>query len=179
MRKVVFIGLGILLVFVIILGINANITDEPRKVSYIRIHIRADSNLERDQNVKYGVKDAIVDYLAPCLAEAESFAESMSVISARLSGIERAADKVLRANGVSYTARARLGEETFPARSYDGITLDSGVYDALIVELGAGAGDNWWCVVYPPLCFLNAKGTDGDGITYKSKIMEIIRKLTG
>jgi stage II sporulation protein R len=64
--------------------------------------------------------------------------------------------------------------EKFPTRSYDGFVLEGGFYDALIIKLGAGEGDNWWCVVYPPLCFLEAEYTDGQGIKYKSKIFEII-----
>ena len=72
-----------------------------------------------------------------------------------------------------YKSRAVLREELFPTRTYDNLTLESGFYDALIVELGEGKGDNWWCVVYPPLCFVES----GHGYVYKSKIVEIIKNF--
>lgn len=73
----------------------------------------------------------------------------------------------------SYRSKASVREEEFPTRVYEDLTLDAGYYDALILELGSGKGDNWWCVVYPPLCF-----TGGEcGYVYKSKILEIIESF--
>ena len=97
----------------------------------------------------------------------------MEKIGKMLPSAAAEADKVLRANGYTYGARASIRQEQFPTRVYDGVTLDAGVYDALIVELGTGAGDNWWCVVYPPLCFSGGNGN----VIYKSKIAEIIGKF--
>ena len=93
-----------------------------------------------------------------------------------LPGIERVADKVLAKNGFNYTSHAEWRKEEFPTRVYDGVTLEAGVYDALIVELGTGKGDNWWCVVYPPLCF---SGAAGSNVQYRSRILEIIRNFFG
>ena len=88
---------------------------------------------------------------------------------------EKQADKILREHGFTYGARASLRQEEFPTRVYEDITLSAGVYDALILELGTGEGDNWWCVVYPPLCFAGGNGN----VVYKSKIAEIIRNFFG
>ena len=74
--------------------------------------------------------------------------------------------------GFSYRATVSLTKEKFPTRVYDGYTLPAGEYRALIVYLGEGVGDNWWCVVYPPLCFSSLS----TGVVYKSKIAEIIQK---
>jgi stage II sporulation protein R len=142
--------------------------------AYLRIHVRANSNAAADQDVKYLVKEAVVDYLAPLLVSVFDFDQCRRVIEKNLSGIERTADAVLKGNGLSYTARARLTAEAFPARAYGDLVLESGLYDALILELGAGDGDNWWCVVYPPLCFTDAKGTTDQGITYRSLIAKWI-----
>ena len=68
-----------------------------------------------------------------------------------------------------------MREEEFPTRVYEGVTLEAGVYDALIVELGTGKGDNWWCVIYPPLCF-SGEAT-GNNVQYRSRIWEIIRNF--
>ena len=99
----------------------------------------------------------------------------MKKIGAKLGEIERVAARVLRENGFSYGARASLRREQFPTRVYADATLEAGEYDALILELGSGKGDNWWCVVYPPLCFTSGNGN----VVYKSKIAEIIKRFFG
>ena len=140
---------------------------------YLRIHIRANSNSAEDQGVKYKVRDEVVAYLTPVVAEAQTKEEAMEAVERDLIGIARVADEVLKANGYTYGARAHLRCEQFPTRVYEDLTLEAGVYDALILELGTGTGDNWWCVVYPPLCFTSGNGN----IVYKSKIAEIIKRF--
>lgn len=143
--------------------------------SYLRVHIRANSNGEEDQAVKYKVRDAVVAFLTPTVAECETKAEAMQKIGAKLGEAEEVAERVLAENGFFYGARAEIRKEEFPTRVYENATLEAGVYDALILELGTGKGDNWWCVVYPPLCFGGGK----TNIIYKSKIKEIIEKFFG
>ena len=140
---------------------------------YLRIHIRADSNDEAAQAVKYLVRDALVEQLTPLVAEYDSKAEALIGVQAHLREIEQTAMKVLRRNGFLYGATATLSVESFPTRVYNGYTLPSGEYSSLIVRLGSGKGDNWWCVVYPPLCFT---APSGQNVVYKSKIAEIIQK---
>ncbi len=138
---------------------------------YLRVHIRANSNGEADQAVKYLVRDDVVRYLTPVVASCETKAQAMDMVGRELPAIERVAEHVLQENGYGYGARASLKREEFPTRVYEEATLQAGVYDALILELGTGEGDNWWCVVYPPLCFTGGNGS----VVYKSKIAEIIR----
>ena len=141
--------------------------------AYLRVHIRANSNGEEDQRVKYLVRDKVVEFLTPTVADCATKAEAMAAVRGKLDDAARVADGVLKENGFYYGARASLREEEFPTRVYDEVTLSAGVYDALILELGSGEGDNWWCVVYPPLCFTSGNGN----VVYKSKIAEIIRKF--
>ena len=143
-----------------------------RKVNteYLRIHIRADSNSESAQNIKYIVKDKVVEYLTPFIAECDTKQKAEKMLKDNLSQIEQVADNVLKEKGFKYTSKASLKNEKFPTRVYDNLTLQSGFYDALIIELGSGKGDNWWCVVYPPLCFVG----EGENYIYKSKIYQII-----
>ena len=116
---------------------------------FLRVHIRANSDAVCDQSVKYEVKDAVVDYLMPLAAACQSKAQAMKRIEEVLSEIEQVADEVLREHGYSYCAKAKLTREEFPTRVYENVTLESGVYDALILELGEASGANWWCVIYP------------------------------
>ena len=143
--------------------------------AYLRVHIRADSNEPAAQAVKYKVRDAVVEYLTPTVSGATTKEKAMQLIGAKLEGIERVAERVLEENGFSYGAKASLRREEFPTRVYESVTLEAGVYDALILELGTGKGDNWWCVVYPPLCFTAGNAN----VVYKSKIAEIIRSFFG
>lgn len=141
---------------------------------YLRIHIRADSNEQQAQSVKYMVKDAVVAYLTPYISECDTKNKAETMLTEKLSEIEKVADKVLIEQGFNYTSRAKINTEEFPTRNYGDFTLEQGYYDALIIELGSGKGDNWWCVVYPPLCFT---GT-GANYVYKSKILEIIKHFS-
>lgn len=143
---------------------------------YLRIHIRANSNSEIDQAVKYQVKDAVVEALIPILSSCQTKQEAEKTLEKNFSLIESVANNVLLKNGFSYKAKARLASEEFPTRSYDGLVLEQGFYDALILDLGTGEGNNWWCVVYPPLCFLKSNPT-GQDVVYKSKLVEIIKSF--
>ncbi len=141
---------------------------------YLRIHIRANSNSSEDQSVKYEIKDQIVSYLTPYLVKAVDKEKAIEIVKGRMSALIKIADKVLQEKGFDYSSRAEVRKEEFPTRAYGDLVLESGEYDALIIELGSGTGDNWWCAVYPPLCFLPS---DGENYEYRSKIYEIIRKF--
>ncbi len=137
---------------------------------YLRIHIRANSNLECDQQVKYLVKDEIVKFLTPYIANCNTKQKAQEMLEKNLTNLEKVGERVLRKNGFNYSVKASIKNEQFPTRKYDGVKLDSGFYDALIIELGSAKGDNWWCVVYPPLCFTD----ESQSYQYRSKILDII-----
>lgn len=161
-----------LLLAAIALGMGAQTTAQAKN-DYLRIHVRANSNEQIDQSVKYKVKDEIVKYITPRIGECTDKPAAMRVISGMLEELEEVADNTLSANGFNYKSRASVRAEEFPTRVYGDLTLDEGVYDALIIELGSGTGDNWWCVIYPPLCFTSAT-TD---VEYRSIIYDIINKF--
>ena len=146
-------------------------------VEYLRIHIRANSNSQEDQEVKYQVKDAVVEALIPLLCDAETFEKAKSVVEENFSLIEEVSDAVLKTNGFNYRAKAEIKTEFFPSRVYDDLVLEEGNYQALIVNLGSGEGNNWWCLVFPAFCF--TKSTNSDNVEYISKIWQIIKNITG
>jgi len=160
------------LLFIIILtaaGYAACGGESASPSEYLRIHIRANSNDEKDQAVKYIVRDEIVEYLTSIVAEANCFSAAAEALKNAEEDVRKTAEEALIREGFSYSARAEVKREYFPTRIYEGLTLSAGEYLALIIELGEGAGDNWWCVAYPPLCF-----TGSENVVYKSKIAEII-----
>lgn len=140
---------------------------------YLRIHVRANSNSAEDQQVKYEVKDEVVKFITPFVKECVDKERAIEVMNELLPEIEKVCDKALRERGYTYGARAQIRDEKFPTRVYGDLTLDEGVYDALIIELGTGTGDNWWCVIYPPLCFTSASAD----VEYRSIIADIINKF--
>lgn len=164
----------ILIVGLVGFGISNN-TNTHREI--LRIHIRANSNEEIDQNVKYKVKDAVVSAMLPYLSVCTSKEEAEEKTKENFPLIESVANKILKENGFYYTSKAKLAHEEFPTRDYDGITFEAGFYDALILELGSGKGNNWWCVVYPPLCFLQTNNPKE--VKYTSKLAEIVKKFFG
>ena len=160
---------GIVLIFALCpLAVN-----KKEDIEYLRIHIRANSNSTADQNVKYKVKDAVVEALIPLVAEIDSFEEAKIIISQNFDLIEKTADEVLRQNGFCYGCKAQINNEYFPTRVYDDLTLKEGYYDAIILNLGSGTGDNWWCLVYPAFCFTNSQKSEN--IVYISKIWEKLK----
>jgi stage II sporulation protein R len=165
-----------IIVFFVVFSINLLACGENKsdESELLRLHIRADSNSEADQAVKLKVRDKVVAYLDAELGEIDDFDTAKREISKRGSKIKSICDSVLQQNGFSYRATVSVRNEFFPTRMYETLVVESGYYDALIIELGSGKGDNWWCVIYPPLCYVEA--TYGSGFRYKSKIKELIEK---
>ena len=174
MKKYCIIFLTLIIITLTAFGFSGNVSATSKSVQseYLRIHIRADSNESEAQAVKYRVRDDVVDYLTPLVATYETKAEAMEGVRAHLHEIAAVASRTLAKNGFFYGASADLTVETFPTRVYGEYTLPAGEYAALILRLGKGEGDNWWCVVYPPLCFAG----ENANIVYRSKIAEIIKK---
>ena len=167
MKKIcITICLIVIIVLTAACGLNSG---NEVKEEYLRIHIRANSDLDEDQKVKYAVKEAVVNYLTPFVANCNTKDAATDMIKAKSRDIERLTNEILQTNGFFYGCAVRVRNEEFPTRVYEDITLESGYYDAVIIELGRAEGKNWWCVVYPPLCF-----TSGKNIVYRSKIKEII-----
>lgn len=120
----------------------------------IRFHVRANSDSEEDQALKLLVKDRVVAYLSDAMKASGSKTDSTSYIETHLEDIERIASEVIAEEGYSYEVSAYMTNEFFPTKSYGDVTIPCGNYDAFRIDIGENAGKNWWCVLYPPLCFV-------------------------
>ena len=118
----------------------------------VRIHIVANSNTPVDQDIKLKVRDHLVNWLSPQLAASKTAQESCAILAQNLDVIREEAGREIKAERADYEASVSLGEFDFPTRRYGEVVLPKGRYQALRVVLGDGAGANWWCVLYPPLC---------------------------
>lgn len=122
----------------------------------LRLHVRAASDSETDQELKLRARDAALEYLRPLLVDCRSQAEAAELAEANMPAIAAAA-----ANASGQRAAVSLAREHFPDREYGDFALPAGEYLSLVIELEGGAGQNWWCVVFPPLCTALAE-EDGD-----------------
>ena len=132
---------------------NLEAVTEGISESIIRFHVRANSDSQEDQEVKLKVKEAVVDYIRPALSESDSLSESRAILEAESDNIRNVAIKTLRDNGFMEDVSVYFERSYFPVKSYGDVTFPAGYYEAFRVDIGDAEGKNWWCVLYPNMCF--------------------------
>ena len=135
----------------------------------IRFRIIASSNSFKDQQLKQKIKNDLVNNIIPNILTDVSIQESKNLINNSINKIE----DILNKYDISY--KINFGQNFFPQKNYQGITYPAGNYESLVITLGEGLGDNWWCVLYPPLCLIE-NNFDSSNIEYRSYIKDIILK---
>lgn len=163
MKKVKIIAV-ILVIFTILSCVLVTYADNTVKGisdNIIRLHVIAESDSEEDQAIKLKVRDKLLEYMQEELNKTEnSFTrdDSEKIIKSKLPVLEQIAKDILKENGKEEIAKAEFGNFPFPTKKYENIELPAGTYNALRITLGKGEGQNWWCVMFPPLCFAGATG---------------------
>lgn len=122
----------------------------------VRFHVLANSDTEADQALKLAVRDRVLADFSDLLTGCETKAESLALLRDAKQEICEAAAAEVRVQGYDYPVRVSLVREEFPVKAYGALRFPAGVYDALRIEIGAAAGQNWWCVLYPQMCFVDA-----------------------
>lgn len=133
----------------------ANAVSSHISESVFRLHILANSNSAEDQNLKYLVRNKVISHLEFLTQNANSKKEIIEIAFANLDGFKQIAEQVISENGYSYQVKISIGNFSFPTKDYGDISLPAGFYDALRIEIGNAEGNNWWCVLFPPLCFVD------------------------
>lgn len=137
---------------------GANYSDNMQKGiadSVIRLHVRANSDSTADQELKLKVRDGILENMQTYLDGSESKDEVRVVLLNHMSDIEGVAQDIIAKNGENYAVVAYMTYDMFPTKKYGNVAFPAGKYEALRVEIGDAQGQNWWCVMYPPLCFVD------------------------
>ena len=199
----IFVILILLSLFILISAISYvdavsnNIAD-----SVFRLHVIANSDSKEDQELKLKVRDELLSYMNIISKDSTSKQEAMQIANEHKEEFTQIAKKVIKENGYNYTVNVQIGKADFPTKYYGDITLPAGTYDALKVQIGEAKGQNWWCVMFPPLCFVdvstgivpdNSKQelkqsldneeydliskTDNNEISFKFKIVELFQNL--
>ena len=173
MKKFIYITLVIV---IIMLVYNNEKNKETVKIpdSAIRFRILANSNSPRDQRIKEEVRDKMQKELYQLLENSKSTKQARNLIINNMDNFNSLLENEMKDKEYSYTID--YGMHTFPEKTYKGITYEAGEYESLLVTLGEGSGDNCWCVLFPPLCVMEAEETNTSKIEYKSFIKEIIEK---
>lgn len=167
-----------------------------------RLHVIANSDSSADQDLKYIVRDSIIDYINEISSSATSKEEVLQIAKSNISEIQSIAINTVRKEGYDYSVNVEVGNFVFPKKTYGDITFPPGFYDALKVEIGEAKGQNWWCVMFPPLCFVDVTSgvvpdesklkmqenlsqeeyklisQEGPNVKVKFKIVEVLQNFT-
>lgn len=202
-EKKIFTLLTLTVLCALILGLFPVSGEEKVYDSVIRLHVLANSDSDADQALKLKVRDRIIEVTEELFSEVGTRTEAENAAAEALDLIRSEAEKTVRENGYSYPVTVQLGQEDYPRRDYEGLKFPAGEYLSLRVMIGDAEGQNWWCVLFPPICLRAASRYDGDtedafiqaGLTgeqyriitesdsgrykVKFKILEIIKELFG
>lgn len=155
---------------------NLEFSEQIEKDSLIRIHVLANSDSQADQQLKLQVKDAVVGYLQPQLEQSQSIEESRQIIQDQLPQIAQTATNTLRQAGSSYDITLQYGHFDFPVKYYGSFSLPAGNYEALRILIGQGKGQNWWCVLFPPMCFTDSNVSTSGKYTDQTPEKKVVIK---
>lgn len=156
-RTLVAIGVIFIVLIVIIVGIirySKEVTDSISK-EVIRFHVVANSDTTDDQLLKQKVRDEVIGFIEPLIEECESVEDTRYIIEGSLPIIKEISEEVIEDWGKDYQVYVALDKANFPTKSYGDVVLPAGEYEACRIVIGEGKGENWWCVMYPPLCYLD------------------------
>lgn len=121
----------------------------------IRFHVIANSDSDEDQSLKLKVRDKVVEFVSSSLRNCESLDDARNFLISNKSEIESIAKSVVDENGYSYNVTSTLSKENFPDKVYGDVVFPQGEYEAYRILIGEAKGQNWWCVMFPPLCFVD------------------------
>jgi stage II sporulation protein R len=165
MKVVIAVTVTLVIVTGIVLNTYSGNMGRQLSDSLFRLHVIANSDSPEDQSLKRDVRDAVLSYMHQKLADSKDIVETKSIINSNLGKIESIAREVILKEGKGYNIKTTLGNYPFPTKSYGDITLPAGNYQALRLIIGNGKGANWWCVLFPPLCFVDVThGTVPDSV---------------
>jgi len=172
MKKIVIIGILITLFLIGINKVNSKEFVIPNEA--IRLRVVANSNSDIDQKIKYVVTDHIQGKIYELLKNTKGVEEARKIINNNIDYLSSEVEKTLDKEGYPFSYEVKYGLNFFPEKTYKGVTYEEGYYESLLVTLGEGKGNNWWCVLFPPLCLMEAE--ESEEVEYKFFIQELIDK---
>ena len=174
MKKFIFL----LSIFLVGYCMTQSIEAEDIKIpdSAIRLRVVPNSNSSRDQEVKLKVKAELEETTYQLLDGITSIDTARNIINSNLDSIEKGIKSVILEEEYDLGYEINFGQNYFPEKEFKGVIYEAGNYESLVVTLGKGEGDNWWCVLFPPLCLLEAEESEKGEVEYKCFVKELIEK---
>ena len=172
MKKMIIFTLAVVILYGIFSNMNASAKMIPDEA--IRLRVIPNSNSNYDQTMKLMVKEELQNSMYDLLKDTKGVKDARSIIIENLPTIDQKISNVLEKNNYKEGYTLDYGYHYFPAKEFEGITYEEGEYESLLVTLGKGEGDNWWCVLFPPLCLIEAE--ESDTVEYKFFLQEFIEK---
>jgi stage II sporulation protein R len=139
---------------------SSDAADEKIPDQAIRLRILANSDNVRDQGLKRKVRDAVLDEMGSWVHRPANIHEARRLVRSQLPEFEKIAKKTIQSHGYDYSVKVKFGKVPFPTKLYGNRVYPAGEYEALLITIGEGKGDNWWCVLFPPLCFVDMSNSD-------------------
>lgn len=155
MKKYIILILVLFLFLIFSAYSYASTVNESLSDNVFRLHVIANSDSKEDQDLKYKVRDKLIEYMKSITSNIENKEEVINIAYNNIENFQKIAEQVIKENGFNYPVKIEIGNFSFPTKTYGDISLPSGFYDALKVEIGNASGQNWWCVMFPPLCFVD------------------------
>ena len=131
-------------------NISRNISD-----NVFRLHVIANSDSKEDQDLKYKVRDNLIKYMNDICTNCKNKQDAINLVTSHKEDFKKIAYETIQKEGYNYDIQIEIGNFEFPTKEYGDISLPAGFYDALKVKIGTAKGHNWWCVMFPPLCFVD------------------------
>ena len=154
--KYAFVLISLLFCFIFIsISSYASTVSGNLSNNFFRLHILANSNSDIDQSLKLKVRDEILNYMKSQKFSTKSKSEVMASVAENLETYTMIAENVIKSNGFDYPVSLEIGHFYFPTKVYGNLSLPAGSYDALRIKIGSAKGENWWCSLFPPLCFVD------------------------
>lgn len=171
----VFIGIVIIIIgYVLFNSVNSKAYELVIPENAIRMRVIPNSNSDYDQQIKAKVKEVLQTTTYDLLKDTKGSEEAEKIIKANLSLIDNRINDLLVKENYNLDYKINFGLNYFPDKEFKGVTYTEGYYNSLLVTLGAGEGDNWWCVLFPPMCLIEAE--ESEEVEYKFFIQELIEK---
>ena len=170
-----FIVLGLMVGYAYSQSCKINTFSTDYKENLIRFHVLANSDSKEDQALKLKVRDKVIGYLKPKLEDSESISQSEKIILNEKDKLMDICKETIKQNGYNYDVSINLGYSKFPTKQYSSVVLPAGEYKSLKIIIGKGQGKNWWCVMFPPLCFVDEQNNVIDKET-DEKLKKVLTK---
>ncbi len=166
--KLLFLISVLTLIFALTITYAKNVGNDISQ-SVLRLHIIANSDSDIDQSLKLKVRDRIITESGSLFKDCTSLEQSLEIVNTNRQSLKQIAEAEIKAQGFDYPVCIEVGEAAFPTKTYGNISLPSGKYTALRIKIGEAKGQNWWCVMYPPLCFTDGVLAASDEASSKLK----------